>query len=495
MAKAAPLVGALLALVMCLAAATVSAQRSLECQKVWEGPSSSNDLLTCLGDTDRLRSQWAYYLYPGFAALIFICTLVGLPIVFCCSCCTLCVKPKAMTNVGGARCCLWMWIVISVLVACGVCVLLVYGSVLLEKSANQIVDDTEYRTLGYFSDTSANITMLLTNYSTDPPTPPAIDLTAFSTVNDTIIDFVNVVRADYLKYFHIAEIVTCCVGSVGILLMLCILIFAFCRCSGCFPIVWSFLYFGFALVFALLAVLFTVCIYILSAGCGEVVLQYSRAPGVFQWYLVPWCEKEFNFKALRAEVQTQEREISQIACAELLTYCSNDPTYSVADKDRIFMCGKSITDKTQCNTLDDVMDVVLSTYVKPILTNTLCVDQTGMEVLEKCTLTKCASQCVDYSAPPLPAKTYAIEIMQRVNSAANASAALAYVAPLLGCNFIIDKVANTVETRDYKGNFTRQNEVVRTCSAVRESAVMLGTGFFVGALMFILGIYTLHHGA
>ncbi|AYU78155.1 hypothetical protein LdCL_190010700 [Leishmania donovani] len=498
MAKTALLVGALLALVMCLAATAVSAQRSLECQMVWQGPSSNNSLLECLGNTDRIRSQWPYYLYPAFAALVFIFTVIGLPILFCCHCCSCCeayVKPKAETDLGVARCCLWMWIVISVLVACGVCVLLVYGSVLLEQAAKQIIHDTEYRTLDYFNDTRANITMLLTNYSADPPTPPSIDLSAFDAVNDNVTYYVHLARNNYLKYFRAAEIVVCCVGSVGVFLMLCMLIFALCRCSGICPIVWSCLYFVFALAFALLAVLFTICIYVMSAGCGEVDLQYSREPGVFQWYLVPWCEKQFDFQALRAQVQSQEQQVSQSACGALLNFCDNDPNYSLENKNHIFMCGNSITDKSQCNSLDDVVDVVLSTYVKPMLTNTLCANQTGMEYLEKCTLISCASRCVDYQFPPLHARTEAIQILQAANFAANASTALSYVWPLLDCNFIIDKIANTVETRNYNSSFTTQSDYVRSCSAVRISSVMLGTGFFVGALMFILGIHVMHRGA
>ncbi|CAJ1005134.1 hypothetical protein Q4I28_000450, partial [Leishmania naiffi] len=85
---------------------------------------------------------------------------------------------------------------------------------------------------------------------------------------------------------------------------------------------------------------------------------------------------------------------------------------------------------------------------------------------------------------------------------ANASTALSYVYPLLECmypllecNFIIDKVANTVESLKYDSSFTANNYDVHSCSAIRTSSVMLGTGFFVGSLMYILGIYVMHRGA
>ncbi|AIN97396.1 hypothetical protein LPMP_190540 [Leishmania panamensis] len=495
MAKTAHLVGALLALVMCLAATAVSAQRSVECQMVWTGASSNNSLLACLGNKGRIQSQWAFYLYPGFAALIFISTLIVLPIVFCCGCCKACATPEEVKDIGVARCYLWMWIVISVLMACGVCVLLVYGAVLLGQTANQIISDVENRTLDYFNETRMSITTLLTNYSASPPTPPTIDLNAFDSLNGNITYYAHMVRESYLKYFRIAEIVACCVGGVGIFLMLCMLVFAACRCSGCCPIAWSCVYFVFALVFALLAVLFTVSIYVMFAGCGEVNLQYKRAPGIFQWYLVPWCREEFNFRSVRAEVQAQEQRVSQSACSALLMFCDNDPVYPGTDKNHIFMCGNNITSAEQCKSLDDVVTVVLSTYVKPMLTNTLCANRTDMTQLEKCTLEDCASMCVDYQAPFLPAKTYATQIIQAVNFAANASTALSYVYPLLECNFIIDKVANTVESLQYDSSFTAKNYDVHSCSAIRTSSVMLGTGFFVGSLMYILGIYVMHRGA
>lgn len=498
MAKAALLVGALLSFVLCMAAVTVTAQRSLECQMVWSEASSKNDLVACLSDSKRIGSQWRFYLYPGFAALIFVFTLIGLPIVFCCrccSCCHICTRPKDTTDRGVAQCWLWMWIVVAVLVACGVCVLLVYGVVLLTQSADKILNDAQYVTVAYFSDTRTNITELLTDYSTTPPTLPSVDLGSFDTVTVEIGDNVEKIRTDYFKYFRIAEIVVCCVGAVGVALMLCMLIFACCRCVGCCPVAWSFLYFLFAIIFALLGVLFTVLIYAMYAACGEVTLQYRREPGIFQWYLVPWCESEFDFSNLRTQVSDLETEASKAACDELLKYCDNSDIYPGSDENHIFICGNGMTDSSTCQTLDDVVGVIQATYTKLILTNALCVNQTGLTYLEKCTVTECAERCVDYEHPAIAAKTYANEILNAALYAANVSTALSYVHPLLECNFIIDKVANTIETPKYGASFSTESGTVQSCSAVRTASVMLGTGFFVGALMFILGIYIMHRGS
>ncbi|KAG5481190.1 hypothetical protein CUR178_06422 [Leishmania enriettii] len=497
MTNKALLVGALLALVLCLAATAVSAQRSLECQMVWLGPSPNNSLLDCLKDKDRIRSQWPYYLYPSFAALIFIFTIIGLPIVFCChccSCCQVCMRPKATVDLHAPRCYLWMWIVISVLVACGVCVLLIFGAVLLGQTAAKILNDAENRTISYLNGTRANVTMLLTNYNTDPPTPPPVNLSAFDTVITEVTRNVDTIRDNYLKYFRTVEIVVSCVGGVGFFLTLCMLIFAFCRCTGCCPCVWSCIYFVLALVYALLAVLFTISIYVLFAACGEVNLQYKRVPGVFQWYLVPWCEQQFSFESLRADVQAQEQAISRRACEELLKYCDNIVEYPFFHPEHIFVCGNGITDKNQCNTLDEVVSVVLSTYLKPILTEVVCFQKKGVEPMGKCSLMDCATWCVNYNLSDLRAKDTAAAIMSATYYAANASTALSYVWPLLECGFLVDKFASTIEMPRYSGGFT-PSDAVHSCSALCTSSVMLGTSFFVGSLMLILGVYIMHRGA
>ncbi|KPA82684.1 hypothetical protein ABB37_02508 [Leptomonas pyrrhocoris] len=498
MGKAVLLVGALLSFVLCMTAVTVTAQRSLECQMVWTGPSASNDLVDCLGNNKRIGAEWRYYLYPGFAALIFIFTLFGLPIVFCCrccSCCQRCVRPKGITDRGVAQCWLWMWIVIAVLVACAVCVLLVYGVILLTQSADKILHDARHVTVAYFVDTRSNITTLLTDYSKNPPVLPDVDLSAFDVVTDKIGSNIDTIRSDYFKYFRLAEIVVCCVGGVGVALMLCMLIFACCRCTGCCPVAWSALYFIFAIIFALLSVVFTVSIYAMYAGCGEVTLQYKREPGVFQWYLVPWCDDEFDFRGLRTQVSDLETTAAKSACEELLKYCDTTDVYPGTDKNHVFMCGKGLTNAETCKTLDDVVEVIQATYAKTILTNTLCKNQTGMKYLEKCTVAECAERCVDYTHPDIAAKKYANDIIVAAGYAANVSTALSYVHPLLECNFIIDKVANTIEMPKFGSSFTTDKDDVHYCSAVRSASVMLGTGFFVGALMFILGIYIMHRGS
>ncbi|KPI90077.1 hypothetical protein ABL78_0830 [Leptomonas seymouri] len=501
MAKFVLLVGALLSFALCMAAVTATAQRSLECQMAWSEPSADNDLMTCLGNSKRIGSQWRYYVFPGFAALIFLFTMFGLPVVFCCRCCRCChrcVMPKDTTDRGVARCWLWMWTFIAVIIACGVCVLLVYGSVLLVQSADKILDDADNKTVSYFSEVRDNLTSLLTDYSKNPPEVPNVDMSAFDTVTSEARGNITTIRTDYFKYFHIAEIVVCCVGGVGVALMLSILFFACYRCTGRCVLLWSFFYYFFALIFAILAVVFTLCIYATTAACGEITLQYKREPGLFQWYLVPWCDKKFNFRELRAQVSSLETTAAHSACEQVLTYCDNIDEYPSGNENHFFLCGKGISAASECKTLDDVIAVVTSTHAKSILVNTMCVNQEGMVYLEDCTISECVKRCVDYQHPPLPLKSHAVSISNSVAYATNVSTALSYIHPLIQSNFIIDKAVSTIDTPTYGTGFTMDGEDSKDskhCSALRSACIMLGVGFFVGALMFILGIYIMHRGS
>ncbi|EPY40163.1 hypothetical protein AGDE_03765 [Angomonas deanei] len=229
------------------------------------------------------------------------------------------------------------------------------------------------------------------------------------------------------------------------------------------------------------------------AACGEVGLQYKREPGLFQWYLVPYCENEFNFASTRANIESEVAKAADSACAELLKYCdATDETYYYDDEEkrnRIFMCGKGITASSDCKTIDDLLEVIYDTSVKPILTNTLCANQPPSEFMEECTLISCADYCVNYDKPDIQAKTWAEDVAKAAQYAQNVSYALSIVTPLLQCNYIIDNVASAFQS------LTQSDENGAQCANLQASSLMLACGFFVGALMYIMGIYVMHRGS
>lgn len=492
------------AALLLLAAAPLlaQAQRSLECQQVWTQPSSSNDLLVCLKNGDRIKSQWRYYVWPGLAVIIFLFILIFVPILFCCrcccaNCCSGCIQPSTEKARKRARCWLWMWFIFAILWACCVCVLVIYGASLVMSSSSGILDDLEYKTLDYFVNTKNSVVELTTNKAVNPPTPLAIDLSPFDDVDDQIRDKVHIIRNDYFKYFRTARIVSYCIGAVGVVLMLLLIFFVSCQCGGCCPLLFSLVYYVFGVIYALLAVVFTLLTYVLSAGCGEVTLQYKREPGVFQWYLVPWCEGEFNFQQIRSDLAAEVLSASQQACEQLLTFCDNFPEYPNGNPDIVFNCGNGIVAKTECTTLDFVFDTVQKTVAKPILTNTLCANNTGMEYFKPCTIDECAQRCVDYEHPAITPRTWATDVSKYTQFAMNASTALSFVTPLLQCDLLVDKIASAVATvRSAGGDELYSAEMTAShCSTMHTGIIMLGAGYFVGALMFLVGVYVLHRGS
>lgn len=490
------LAAAALVAALSLAATPAAAQRSLGCEAVWSGPSKDNDFLDCVRNMDRVGSHWRFYMYTGFAAVLFLFTIFGVPIIYCCRCCC-CESCITTTNPARSRCCLWIWIVIAIIWACCVCVLIAFGSILMMDTANSTVDDIRVGPLGYFRDTKVEIVALLTDYSVVPPVEPSLDLSEFDEVDVQISEKLDTVQDNYFKYFKIARIVAICVGVVGVVCMLLIIIFACCGCGGCCPVCFSVLYWVFAIIFSLLSIVFTVGIYAGGIICGEVTLQYKREPGIMQWFVVPWCENQFNFRTLSADIDIELAAACTSACDELLTYCDNTNVYNIiGDPNRIFTCGKGLTSSTQCISLDFVAEAVLTSYAKEEVSNLLCTDTTGWTYQERCTPRECQTRCVDYATPPMEAKTWSKQIVQAANFGLNVSTALSYAIPMLDCNFIMDKLASAVEMEKSAEGYTfAKADGVANCSNLYASMIMLGTGFFVGALMFLLGIYILHQGS
>ncbi|EPY23405.1 hypothetical protein STCU_07727 [Strigomonas culicis] len=480
-----------------LAATFASAQKSLECDNVWSGPSNSNDLFDCLKDTDRIRSQWQYYLWPGFSVIILLFIVFGITIVCCyrcccCCCCTYCcvecVNPQEEAHRASARCSLWLWVIFALLWAMGTCVVIILGADALMKAARSAINDMEANSLQYINNTKVTVDALLADASAHNTN---VDL---SIMDDIITEFGGILSTikGYFTYFQTVRIVTYCVGAVGVALMLLVAVFAACRAgSGC-SVCFSFLYGLFAFAFSLCAIALTVVVYALTASCGEVHLQFTRDPGILQWFVVPWCEDTFNLTSLHVQLKESVVNASESACAELLTYCdATDETYDASSDDkrnRIFMCGRAITKKTECMDLDTVVEVINATYAKPVLTNMLCVNaQLTNNELHTCTLERCATDCVNYDTPSIQAKSWSTSVVNSAAFAENATRAFSLVEPILSCQYIVDNLASNFENPFISGG--------KNCSALRSSSIMLATGFFVGALMFIAGIYVLHRGS
>ncbi|KAH9597280.1 hypothetical protein LSM04_007998 [Trypanosoma melophagium] len=98
--------------------------------------------------------------------------------------------------------------------------------------------------------------------------------------------------------------------------MFLMILLACCRCCvPCLPLSLSCVYWIFGVVYSLLGVVVILVAYLASVGCGEVQLQYQRQPGVFQWYLVPFCNEMFNFETINTEVREAEKTVAPLSPA------------------------------------------------------------------------------------------------------------------------------------------------------------------------------------
>ncbi|PWV19033.1 hypothetical protein C3747_11g522 [Trypanosoma cruzi] len=465
--KATALAAATLLALLVVAPAVASAQRSLDCQKVWDGPSIDNDVLKCLSNTDRIKGQWRYLVYPGFCALLFVVTLLSFPLVFLSVvCCRSCGQPKPGRSSDASRCFLWMWVIYVVLWSAAMAVLVILGAKLLATSAPSIIDNTLDGPLQYFNNTAERIIDFTSNWSSGKREPiPSIDLdiTAFTNISTNVTDLLMDAKQKISKYIGWVPIVSYCVGGVGVVLMLLVVFLACCRCGiPCTTYLFSCVYWLFGVVFALLAVVVTVLAYLSWAACGEVELQQRRQPGVFQWYLVPYCEQTFDFADINREADDAERRFSKEACKNLLKSCDNN-TISF----KPLLCGNDITSEDQCPNFGTMASVLSATRIKAF---TMACPVAG----ESCTLFECAANCTNTDV-----KAVASGILQLAAQASNASIALSYARPLLDCNFVVDKLLGAMSD----------------CNELKAGTLMLGTGFFVGGLMFGLAIYIMFRGS
>ncbi|ESL11547.1 hypothetical protein TRSC58_00699 [Trypanosoma rangeli SC58] len=409
-----------------VAPAVASAQSSLDCQNVWSGPSVNNSVLKCLSNPERLKDQWRYLAFPGFCALFFVVFLVSFPVVFIGIVC--CCKARPRKNTGTSRCCLWMWVVYVLLWSAGVAFLVIFGAKLLGTSVPSIIDNTLGGPLHYFNNTGEKIIDFTSTWSSGKRESidfVDLDLSAFTNVSTKVNDFLTDARHVLSAYIAWVPIVSYCVGGMGVGLMLLVVVSAYCRCCvPHMPYCLSCVYWIFGIVCALLAVVGTVLAYLAMIACGEVQLQYHRQPGMFQWYLVPYCEETFQFAKINQEVNDVEKTRSNEACKTLLKSCDNDPLMYPASVGSTspLLCGNGITSADECPDLESMVSVIRATRVKAATAACPVANQS-------CTLLECAANCTQDTGRELAA-----EILQVAAYANNASIALSYARPLLDCN-------------------------------------------------------------
>eukprot|EP00796_Vickermania_ingenoplastis_P004087 gene4087-2935_t len=477
-----PFIGLVL---VALSAAAVSAQRSLECQKAWTGPDKDNDILDCAKSTERIKSQWPYYVFPGIIIIFLMILLFILPFICCgcfCSCCRCCCtccekKPRKRTDVCKA-------IILGIVVVAGaVCVAIFFftGGALLRKNTYGVIDEIESGPLGYFDDTKDNIFTYLTNYNKDPPEEPTIDLSEFDTVHDDVLDQIDSSRHTVDRSTTGLLIGTCVAGFLILLMSVIALlgaVFEWDRCACCF----GWVYYLLAVLFCILAFVFSLTSYGLDAACGEIVLQFKREPGVFQWYVVPLMNDEFDFDSIRNDIHDEVTKASKEACETLLDYCDDGSSSG----SKVFVCGNGLSDASQCTTLDTVVLAVEGTYMKPAYISAACPAPTSTNAPWRCTIADCVSSCTEKQM-----RDDAAVVVGQTNYAVNASTALSLVEPILETNYILDVVLSVLLATKTSSYASYDHKAVNRCADYGISSNVVAAAFFAGSILLLLGLLVL----
>ncbi|KAH8616977.1 hypothetical protein ERJ75_000429900 [Trypanosoma vivax] len=317
-------------LLLCVAVPhTASAHSSLGCETVWEAPSKDNDILLCMTDVNRIKSQWRHYVFPALAVLLFVLVLVIFPLFFLCTlCASTCGTPPTEDEGKGSRCCLWMWIIYTLMWGFGVALFVIVGAKTMADAAVGTMNNTEIP-LNFARGVKHMVEDLVQNQTVGDSqfSVPKLDLSAFDNVEELVNESMKQPRELLDKYVKYVPMVSYGVGALPIVLMSLVALVAFCRCCvPCLPLVLSWVYWAFGVVFSLLAIVMVVLAYVFSTLCGEIAAHNERDPGLLQWYLVPFCESTVNFGSIRNRINTAEKDVAGIACENLLKYCDRNNT-------------------------------------------------------------------------------------------------------------------------------------------------------------------------
>ncbi|KEG12425.1 hypothetical protein DQ04_01721000 [Trypanosoma grayi] len=450
---------------------------TLGCETVWKQASAGNNLWDCLKDKQRIGSHWRYYVYPGFAALFFVLLLALFPIVFCICitngcCCRTCCFPTSPAQHYNGPCCLYAAAFIAILWGAGATVAIIMGANTIHTGTKDALYNAKYKCAQYYNDTANEVLAYATNgLENSPDVPPsfvsstAIIFDIAANLTDTIDDVDN----KYLKYVDDAVIVSYAIGWLPFALLFFTLIFSCAHVTRGFPALCSCIYFFVGLVFSLIAVIFLVAAYFMSAANGEVDRQVDRMPGVLQWYAVPYFDRNVQPDLANLDTQLESLFTARlaVACDRINTFCSSQPEYATATP---FFCAERV----MCTSLEQLLQLTMTVPVKD---PTMCTPGPSDAPSDTaCTIGYCAQHCLSEAAAA--ARDASVSVMSAVYSTKNSTIAEDLVVSLRESNMIADTLLWATDS----------------FPDIREGFWMAGSGYFIAVLVFAIGIYIMLRG-
>lgn len=460
------------------------------CETYWSGPSASNSITDCLQNQNRQDNWTKWFWIPALSALTLALLLLVFPVVFTCrQCCNLC---GGRTRQPGVCCsCRSEWDhrsrdekdaaysrkdhlrvkVPSFLVciaAVGVLITIVRGASECQTAASLIREGVESKLI----DTLASISTLAKTAVTQSSggyVSPVTDATfePIDSVVSTLKGNLKTYDNDYSTY--ITDTIRIGMNILGVVPFVCLLLLPLYasrdRCLRFWPSASSVFYFLLGMVFAALGLIFLFSAVALATGCGELERQTQRSPGIFQWYVKPWCTAQHQFDSLDTSLSSAADQYAVDFCTAASSYCDSSTTYISGSSVRYVCSFTSASASTLCATYDLATSQLNQMSVKSGASTCSGSD---------CSFSVCASSCTDSTFRANVASAY-----EKYTNSQKISSSHTIISPVLDCNYLADLGVSTV---------------FGACPSLRNGFWMLGFGSWVGSLLFIVGIVLMMRG-
>jgi hypothetical protein len=431
----------------------------LQCEQLWSGPSTDNDIAACLTRVSVERFSGPPYALAVICALFLVVSLLIFPIIFlccvCCQCCCACCKEVpsgARSESKNSRKNLLILMVILLGIGVTVLALIITGATQLRSGAAAVFTNFQIGIVDFFDNLVTDLQGATYDNATGNYTEPFSNNT-FHDIHDQIAKLRNTIddhHSDVMSYSDLTANVGYGLAVFPIFLFSFTFLFASLSCRRCFPSLLTCLYYLIGIVFAVVGVVMFILAAVISDVCAEISLQQTRQPGLFQWYVVPVCENTANFTSYKEQINTMEADFAKQFCQELSKYCSPSTTFNAGAPADVFYCTTSnASAAADCPNFGNATAILNAAFAKT---------GSGVCGASNCTFRQCPAQCVDTQLRSNAAD--ALEILDNANRIFNA---LDIVLPLMSCNAVVDIVLRLFDS----------------CPDLRDGLMKTGVAFFL----------------
>lgn len=469
----------------------VQAVQNLGCQDFWVGPSEHNDVLECVEEYP--AENWGIFIPLAIPLLFAIVFLVAFPIIFLGRCCGACGSNKQRPGAGcccdGAEWddvsdsekaavyhskpfqifCLKICAVILVMAAIISIVLIPVGAAMAVSNWNDFLDRFDSEILGWLEGKKESLVNGLKDEFGQYF--PSINGTSFSMIDDILSDVYSIhdtVRGGSDTAVKVLTIVVIVMSVLPIAATVAILIFAVFNIRKRLRI-FQCVFFPLGVLYGILSTVFLTGGLVFFIVHGEARLQVAASPGLFGWYVVPYCESVIKFQNIKDVVRTAVREVSIAGCEAALGICDSNPSPSGPLDKKQFYCPSlsSSTVDQLCASPADLISQLNSILSKS--GSLVCPSSGGTG----CTITECATKC---TVPEM--RELAAAVAEFITKANRASDLLTQAWSYASCDVLV-------------GQFIKPLFTVREGGA---GLYVAGAGLSIAMLCFIFGALLLLKG-